>query len=96
MLIDGIEDGTQNAYKNHRKDVTIFLKNIRILHSNAIDNKEYSLSYYAESHKMLNHGGLILIAQKFIRFDSMLMSLCHQEMTEKLMHDIVGKSLFFE
>ena len=51
---------------------------MRILHSDAIENKEHSLSHHAESNKMLNHSGLTLIAPKHMKFASILMSPCHQ------------------
>ena len=41
---------------------------------------------------MLNHGGLTLIAPKYMKLASMLTSTCHQEMIENLMYAIVGES----
>ena len=54
---------------------------MRMLHSDAIENKEYSIPCHTESFEMLNHGELTFIDPTRIRFASMLMSPCRQEMT---------------
>ena len=83
-LLEEIKKDTQNYSQTHYDDAIRFRKNMRMLHAEALLNKEYSLSCYAESHKMINHGGLALMSPKYFKFTSLLMTLCHQEMTECL------------
>ena len=91
LLLEDIEEDEKDCKsKEHFENVKKFLLKMRILHSEALQNHEYSLSYYADSNKMLNHGGLTLISPKYFEFATLLMSLCHREMREKTIYARAG------
>ena len=89
-----LEDIEEKRYQvqSHLNEVSRFLKNMQILHTDALLNKECSLSYYANSHKMINHGGLTLITPQHIKFASLLMNLCHQETSKDQICKRAGNS----
>mmetsp|Transcript_388 Transcript_388/g.556 ORF Transcript_388/g.556 Transcript_388/m.556 type:complete len:87 (+) Transcript_388:642-902(+) len=62
-------------------------KKMRILHKDALTNEDYSKYCYADTDKLLNHGGLNLIAPKCFDFAVNLTEECNKEMNETLIYE---------
>ena len=77
---------------SENESVIAFLKSMRILHREALVNEDYMRNCYAETDKMLNHGGLTLISPPFFQFATQLIHLCDVEISYETISERGNKS----
>ena len=67
--------------------VGTFLRRMRILHKDALENAHYTMACYSNTDKVLNHGGLALISPQFFDFAIALSAACDKEINEEKIHE---------
>ena len=63
--------------------IIVYLRDMRILHKDALLDIDYMATCYSDTDQMNNRGGMSLVSQHYFKFAVFLISLIREEVTEE-------------
>ena len=92
-ITHNIKEGKEEENESIYYWIGNFLRKMRVLHKDAIENVHYMLGCYSKTDKIVNHGGLALISLQYYDFAIILNAECDKEFNEDKIHERGNASL---
>ena len=73
-------------------EISLYLRNMRILHKHAITDSNYTKNCYSHNDAMLNRGGLTLVSPLYFQFALELVEVSDEEISEQKICERKGNS----